>query len=361
MSKQSLSYIFALSFLFSVSLSWGGQWDFLTITDKIDVLGPLTSSCPFSEVALDTCIRNHNLIGGVRVHKGMFSISHIPESLAQEAAGSDNPFQSPATSTFQALLLNPQTKAIWGGNFECADLPCLWEGGTIQLPQRIIPLIGFGEFTILHLWAHQQKWPSLHGVLASFSRDMRTMLPNSFPALNANTPLHPLLHTLGGKAHSMTYLLDIINPPAFNSLQLPLTTTLLGGNLSIVHRSIGTPLEPNLAGAVLFLEDTEKEEQHLKTLLTQMMEAKLFDAVQAIAFGDLPIQDGVSLRNILGDLDQMLEERGIRKPLFHKSDFFGHGPLNMLLPLGTHMTLESDIFNTTRVQFNISVNQSAYV
>ena len=63
---------------------------------------------------------------------------------------------------------------------------------------------------------------------------------------------------------------------------------LVGGNLSIICASIGTPYAPAFQGfqkRVLFLEETTEEPYRIDRMLTQLKQSGAFDALQAILFG----------------------------------------------------------------------------
>jgi muramoyltetrapeptide carboxypeptidase len=60
---------------------------------------------------------------------------------------------------------------------------------------------------------------------------------------------------------------------------------LLGGNLSLVTHLIGTPYLPDLAGAILFLEDVSEAVYSVDRMLTQLWLAGHLQKVAGIAFG----------------------------------------------------------------------------
>jgi muramoyltetrapeptide carboxypeptidase len=60
---------------------------------------------------------------------------------------------------------------------------------------------------------------------------------------------------------------------------------LVGGNLSLLSRLIGTPYEPDFNGAILFLEDVNEAPYRLDRMLTHLWLAGRLDQVAGIAFG----------------------------------------------------------------------------
>nr|MDT0658883.1 LD-carboxypeptidase [Micromonospora sp. DSM 115978] len=85
--------------------------------------------------------------------------------------------------------------------------------------------------------------------------------------------------------------------------------TLLGGNLCLIASSIGTPDLPDLAGAILLIEDVEEPPYKVDRMLTQLRRAGLLAGVAGIAVGqftrcadDWPVTIADVLTDRLGDL-----------------------------------------------------------
>ncbi len=63
---------------------------------------------------------------------------------------------------------------------------------------------------------------------------------------------------------------------------------LIGGNLSVLSGIVGSPYLPNLAGAILFLEDTGENIYRLDRLMTHLKIAGVFDKLAGFIFGQCP-------------------------------------------------------------------------
>jgi len=63
---------------------------------------------------------------------------------------------------------------------------------------------------------------------------------------------------------------------------------LIGGNLSVLSGIVGSPYLPNMAGAILFLEDTGENIYRLDRLMTHLKLAGVFDKLAGFIFGQCP-------------------------------------------------------------------------
>ena len=61
---------------------------------------------------------------------------------------------------------------------------------------------------------------------------------------------------------------------------------LLGGNLEVFSRLLGTPFLPDLTGAILFLEDLGERPYRVDRLITHLDSAGVFSAVAGVVVGD---------------------------------------------------------------------------
>ena len=60
---------------------------------------------------------------------------------------------------------------------------------------------------------------------------------------------------------------------------------LVGGNLSILCASLGTPFQPSFKGALLFIEELNEEPYRFDRMLTQLLNAGLLQQVAGVAIG----------------------------------------------------------------------------
>lgn len=83
---------------------------------------------------------------------------------------------------------------------------------------------------------------------------------------------------------------------------------IIGGNLSLVAATMGTPYEIDARGKILFFEDIDEQPYRVDRMLTQLRLAGVFEACAGIVLGDwnncVPEEDALSLelREIFRDI-----------------------------------------------------------
>lgn len=107
--------------------------------------------------------------------------------------------------------------------------------------------------------------------------------------------------------------------------------TLLGGCLSLITATLGTPLELDTRGSILFLEDTNEEPYAVDRMLTQLEQAGKFNGVRGFVFGTFKQKDTLfptAIRNV------MIEKlHHLRVPILWGVRF-GHCKDPLILPFG---------------------------
>ncbi|WP_028695517.1 S66 peptidase family protein [Pseudomonas cremoricolorata] len=188
------------------------------------------------------------------------------------------------------------------------------------------PLIGYSDITALHTaFAHHARLLTFHGAM-----------------LNADL--------LGGKqAPTESSLLDLLTGRLAQGALIahpshhPLTCVragaasgrLLGGNLSMLGATLGTPAEIELQGAILFIEDVNEPLYRVDRLLTQLRLAGKLAGLKGVLVGDFAGITVAALTPLLRDIFDPLQIpvlAGWRS---------GHCDPNLCLPLGAQVRLDS--------------------
>jgi len=142
------------------------------------------------------------------------------------------------------------------------------------------------------------------------------------------------------------YLLT--NPPNHEMTTLvsgTATGPIIGGNLTLVTASLGTPYEIDTKGKILFLEDIDEYERSIDRMLTQLKLAGKLDDAAGLVLGawtncgpQNPKRQEQSLR-----LQTIFEEIlvPLNKPIL-QDVVCGHCLPTMSLPLGRTVTINTD-------------------
>jgi muramoyltetrapeptide carboxypeptidase len=204
----------------------------------------------------------------------LFEVEH-------QFAGSD---QHRAEDLIWAIT-HPTAKAIFTarGGYGCvrtvskAEELCDTMGGMSSLIELLKQspakwLVGFSDITWLHLLFAKANFQSIHGPVA-------TQWNLTHGHIDQN--ISHLAKTLMGDIVS----LDLSNSDVVRSK--PFAGELVGGNLSLLYASLGTSVQPNTAGKVLFIEDLDEYYYHIDRMLFSLKLAGLFDGIQGLLVGSM--------------------------------------------------------------------------
>lgn len=218
-----------------------------------------------------------------------------------------------------AALADTDARAVFcarGGYGMMRLLPGL-EG----IPLAPKPVIGFSDITALHQLLQRRGLISIHGpVITQLPRlDERTH-ERLFELLEAATPAADLtgLETyVGGTAEG----------------------PLLGGNLAVLTRLLGTPFLAPLEGAILLLEDVGERPYRLDRMWTHLALAGVFRRVHGIVLGEFV---GCEDKDADYSSADVLRELAIATGLPCAAGFpLGHGTQNQPVPLGVRVRLDA--------------------
>ena len=121
------------------------------------------------------------------------------------------------------------------------------------------------------------------------------------------------------------------------------TGQLIGGNLEVLSRLLGTALQPRFDGAILFFEDVGELPYRVDRTLTQLEQAGVFAAVSGIVAGDFTDCEEVSPLepDLPSSRDVLVERLGRLKIPVALNGAFGHGERKASLPCGTRVELDT--------------------
>jgi muramoyltetrapeptide carboxypeptidase len=255
-----------------------------------------------------------------------FRVHYTPRLFARQRylAGDD----AGRAAELHALFANPEVKAIFccrGGYGSQRLLPYL-DAALITTHPKIF--LGSSDLTYLLLYLYSQcRLIAFHGPVVAGGLHHELM-----PAVQQQ-----LKGILLGDMEAM-------QPPATRLGTLTVLRPgdaagrLLGGCLSLVVCTLGTPSQPDTRDTILFLEDRGERLYRLDRMLTHMRLAGLFDGVRGLVFGDIEVVEadrhlpyGVPevILDVLGDL---------AIPMLYGFPS-GHCPQPLTLPFGVQAAI----------------------
>lgn len=121
---------------------------------------------------------------------------------------------------------------------------------------------------------------------------------------------------------------------------------LIGGNLTLLCTTVGTPWQPEFRGRILFLEDLAEEPYRMDRLLTHLLNAGLLQQVAGIAIGinkDCVDPRAKRAKEYRQTLEDVFRDRlwPLQVPVVMGLPF-GHIPLNATLPVGGEVLLDAN-------------------
>jgi muramoyltetrapeptide carboxypeptidase len=262
-------------------------------------------------------------LSGLAVLRARYDVRYDEGIFAREGylAGSDQRRLAELRRAFD----DPDARAIImarGGYGLLRLLPFLDPGALVRRPR---PVIGFSDGTCLLAVAARAGVVSVHGPVVTqlgnlSSEDQRALFER------LETP---------GPATLFADLEEIIP----GRVRGP----LLGGNLEVFSRLLGTPYLPDLDGAILFFEDLGERPYRLDRLVTHLDLAGVFGAVSAVVLGDFSgCREPEPTRAESPTADEVLLDRFGRLPIpVVRGASFGHGTRNRALPYGALCELDT--------------------
>jgi muramoyltetrapeptide carboxypeptidase len=283
--------------------------------DPVAVVAP---AGPFERSALEA---------GVAVIGTRYPVRYDDKIYSQRRylAGDDNRRLAELT----AALSDPEIKAVFCARGGYGAMRLLEKLGSWAASSRLPakPLIGFSDITALHAWFQSNGLASVHGpVLSQLGRLPGESARRLFSLLESTLPAEPLQGT-------QTYVGGAAEGP------------LLGGNLSVFTRLLGTPFMSPLDGGILLLEDLSEQPYRLDRMWTHLQLAGVFHKLKGIVLGQFI---GCEPRDGGFTAAEVLRELACATGIPCAAGFpIGHGDVNEPVPLGIRVRLDADAARLT--------------
>ncbi|MCD4780075.1 MAG: LD-carboxypeptidase [Candidatus Omnitrophica bacterium] len=227
------------------------------------------------------------------------------------------------------MFADQKVKAILcakGGSGSTEILPYL-DPDIIKNNPKIF--VGYSDITILLLYLQKiARMVVFHGPVVSHEiyADMNPMTLDYFFRLISNQ----------SKNFKLSY-------PKMLAIRSGMASGILvGGNLSLIVKSLGGPYDFNSTGKILFLEDVEENLRNIKKYLIILKMAKKFDKIKGVIFGKMVGCYKREKNFIKVVLDVFTDNHFpilFRFPSGHSEK---RGEFRITLPLGVHATIDAD-------------------
>ena len=279
--------------------------------DKVAVL---CASSPVDPARLETGLDVLRFAG---LDPVVYPSSLDPGSLRSYLAGDDKM----RAGDLRAALLDPSIAGVLfarGGSGAQRTLEAMdWDGLSSVAPKV---LAGYSDVTaVLEAVAVRLGWASLFGPVCALDED----------------------------AYSMSSLLRVLMRPASAmSMAFPRARTIvpglargitMGGTLTLLTSSLGTPSSWPARGGIVLIEEVEEEDYRVDRMFTQLRRSGYLDGVAGIVTGTFTDCGPAS------DIEAILTERlaGLGVPMIAWANI-GHGGQFQTFPVGIAAELDAD-------------------
>lgn len=226
-----------------------------------------------------------------------------------------------------AFLRDPDIHAVIcarGGYGSLRILPYLDYDAARSSPTLIV---GYSDITAIHMAMYAKAGiPGISGPMVSTEWGSSHLDSEQlfWELAQGGTP-SPLLSPDG---HSLQGVQDGV-----------VTGSLLGGNLAVLTRLIGTPYLPSLEGAILFIEDVGEAPYRIDGMLAHLKLAGIWDSLGGLVIGQFT--DGSSSDRTSVDIENVFNDYCSSAPFpVAKGLVYGHIPKKSAMPVGVTARLE---------------------
>ncbi|MBP3428017.1 MAG: LD-carboxypeptidase [Clostridia bacterium] len=232
-----------------------------------------------------------------------------------------------------AMFADPQVDAIvcTRGGYGTMRMLDMLDYDVIRANPKVF--VGFSDITALHIaFLEKCGLVTFHGPMATRWKDE---FPDGFTQdalARAVTKAQPLG--------------NLVNAPGYHARQTVNSGCaegmLVGGNLSLIAGTIGTPYELDTKGRILFIEEIGERTYCVDRMLTQLRLAGKFEDCAGIVFGDFsdcPVEYpefGLTLEEVIRDI-----AAPCGKPIFTGLQA-GHVSPKITLPFGVQCRMDAD-------------------
>ncbi len=248
-----------------------------------------------------------------------FNVIFHPQTVTQENQFAGTPAQK--VSALHDYFKNPDINAIFctsGGNGAIHFLDQI-DFNLIKDNPKIF--IGFSDITLLlNAISSQTGLVTFHGPTLSRMQKIDSVW------------LDQMMGTLTGRIESLEIEAE------------DMEGTLYGGNLSVMQALIGTPYAPDMAGAILLLEDINDHLSRYDRMVAHMKQAGWMVRLNGVIGGEFLNSLDNSMRPFGFTIEEIIGFNTANTPKGFNAPF-GHGENLCTLPIGANITLKNNLLS----------------
>jgi muramoyltetrapeptide carboxypeptidase len=289
----------------------------------------------FSVIAPASPGKSDRILAGTKELERL-GFSVVPQRTLQ----SQGYFASDARERTRELLeaLNdPGVDALIATRGGYGSVYLLDEGLPESLPS-IKPLIGFSDLTTLQIYLWQKhRWTGFYAPMLAAGIDHGPGVANGYDELSFRQAL-----TKSSGSWALPLQAEILRAGVAEGI-------ILGGAMTLLEATLGTPWELNTDGAILILEDRAMKPYQIDRVLMHLKHSGKLAKVRGIVLGDFPdceppVPGSPSARDVCS---RILSPLGI--PIVYGVPF-GHTARPMLtIPLGVRARLAAENSGTLEI------------
>ncbi|MBN8828655.1 MAG: LD-carboxypeptidase [Sphingobacteriia bacterium] len=268
--------------------------------------------------------------------------------------GSDIPYHS-NTNEIRAeqlieALYSTDSKAIWcvRGGYGSAKLVNKLEEtfDSKGLPETPKLFIGFSDISNLHSFLSQKLgWQTLHAhVLTTLSNTAHDQMDVTLTK-----------QVIFGEAEKFELNLEAYNKVALAN-NTKITGEIVGGNLCVLDKTIGTKYQINTDDKIVILEDTNEAGYSVDRMLEHFQDSNILNKPVALIYGDFTYKDptGEEQKIITYALKDFASDKDY--PVY-KCTGIGHGQVNYPFFIGSEAEISENFDGKASITFDYGFNQ----
>ncbi len=205
-------------------------------------------------------------------------LGYAPETNRESVLANEGFFAGSAANRLSALkeaLTEASSRAIFCSRGGYGSSYLLEGLAAVRTAPKI--LLGSSDITALQIFLWQKfRWVTFYGPMVASNFDRGADAPHGYDRASF---VRALTETKRG------WHLDLSGEPLVPGTG---TGVLLGGCLTLVESTLGTPWEIDTRGAILVLEDRGMKPYQVDRALTHLRQAGKFEGIAGIVLGDFP-------------------------------------------------------------------------